>query len=245
MPKNKNNQTQLNDLVVKGHVLVASLGDDYREFINQQVAKLSLALRNIAFARMSVYNKQALENTIVDLMRKGEQADFAKHFHLDVLTETEREVVDTATSNGHKSIAMMNRLPADLKAKIIEVTTGMANDSPDDQMNFDARMAFLYGDGTDKWVNASIESLGQVAELDIEMRSKFFGVKPNYMTKVGQAAKSLISGIASLAPVVSTKFDEARERDKEAGRRRSKNAEAIIASDNRLHWLLPLFKVEE
>jgi len=41
------------------------------------------------------------------------------------------------------------------------------------------------------------------------------------------------------------KFDEARERDKEAGHRRSKNAEAIIASDNRLHWLLPLFKVEE
>ncbi len=209
----------------KGKLAVLGLPDHLRDIVDRALReKITPSKRESAYAAISSLSKQLLERLAQDMVRAGDDDEALKVLEYELnlnkkVTPEDDEADDSPTTNAEKSAALFIECPPMVQEALNHVMGDFANDSAQDQVNFNARMAALYGDGSAERLKKAIASLKRVAKLPIEERRTWFGVRPNYKTKIARAIKKIPSKLRGTPPTKAaanrfTRFvNESRERN--------------------------------
>lgn len=185
------------DLEVKALMNIASLFDPQRKDLMVIIDKIPAGdLRQLVLQKLGSFNVQQLKG-LGDLVRlKGEKADLVVFFGLEKTPEAKEAKLDPK-GDGVKVAALFAKLAVlgdETFTRISEVLADPGHDSADDTVNFNRRMADFYGDGTDPVLTSAVESLKKIAQLPLDQRRNFFGVRPNWFHKVTDGVKRLVGG---------------------------------------------------
>ena len=202
--------------IARAIATIASLDDQtLREKIYKALDQLTSAeIKNQVLDFLANFNAQALKNFARDLSTDVTEADFLKRLNI-ARAGASAKVTPTKPGelgNAEKTMRLLAALDPSVREAIIEVTGSLSHDSPDDQANFDSRMAALYGDGSEQMVaNAKIILQG-VADQEIDSRCRWFGVRPGKATAIVSSIKKVLRREHGQAKVTAEQVAAARAR---------------------------------
>jgi len=184
------------DLVAKARGNIALLSPDQRSLMHRLVETISSDLhRSLVLTKLGGFSLAMLRNTAEHFMALDGKVDLVAYFGVLAIAAGESGGSSIGVEDGIKAAMLLGKLPETILTEILDVTMDIANDSPEDQLNFNRKLANLWGDGKEETINRAITILTIVASKPIEKRRTWFNVRPNPKTQIKAAFKKAFGGL--------------------------------------------------
>ncbi len=186
------------DFIAKARQNIAMLQDSQRDMMDRLIEQIESPYRKqLVLSRLGALAPPILRREAEHFMARDGKVDLVDYYCIYNAESSESGGPAGGVAVGIKSAMLLGELHRDVLPAILEVTMDIANDSPDDQLNFNLKMANLFGDGSEDRIKKAVAILTIVAAKPIEKRLAWFNVRPNPMTKLRTGYRSVIAHLRS------------------------------------------------
>ncbi|MCH7492350.1 hypothetical protein IID19_02020 [Patescibacteria group bacterium] len=185
------------NFVEKGQTVIGKLDDARRNKLDGWIDQHAHGVGDLILEKIGkVYGDlRTLSSKVTDLMVKEERGmkiDLINEFRIS-FSDVKKAQQPGEAMDGVKAGELLGKLSDKVMKKIIEVTSDIANDSDEDQANFNRKMANLFRDGSEAAIKSAKKILGHVAKLNIKKRRTWFNVRPNRLTQIKAGLKKVFT----------------------------------------------------